>query len=262
MIRMPKSGQRAPARGSIELPKVSSPILAPPEPMLLSDAAGEVVLIDPCPMTREPLVYMLNGRAEGLLVHGVPDASACQAEVLDLAMLNIHAAPVDTEETRRQLDTLRAAYGASLPIAVIADPGEPGSAADAVQRLGLNGYLPTSLSPAVAIAAIRLVLAGGTFIPLAAQSPALPNPVTGGELQPRGTDAAEGGRLTAREAEVLHLLRQGKPNKIIAFELAIAESTVKVHIRSIMKKLNATNRTQAALLPAADQQEPPQARSA
>ena len=103
MIRMPKSGQRAPARGSIELPKVSSPILAPPEPMLLSDAAGEVVLIDPCPMTREPLVYMLNGRADGLLVHGVPDASACQAEVLDLAMLNIHASPVDTEETIRQL---------------------------------------------------------------------------------------------------------------------------------------------------------------
>jgi DNA-binding NarL/FixJ family response regulator len=260
MIRMPKSGQRAPAQGSIELLPVSGRILASPQPS--GDPAGEVVLIDPCPMTREPLVYMLNGRAEGLLVHGVPDASGCQAEVLDLVLLNIHAAPVDTEDTRRQLDRLRSAYGMSLPIAVIADPGELSGAADAIHRLGLNGYLPTSLSPAVAIAAIRLVLAGGTFIPAAAYGPAAAIPAPGGELRPRDIDAAEGGRLTAREVEVLHLLRQGKPNKIIAFELTIAESTVKVHIRSIMKKLNATNRTQAALLPAVEQREPPQAQPA
>ncbi len=54
--------------------------------------------------------------------------------------------------------------------------------------------------------------------------------------------------FTCREAEVVRLLRQGKPNKIIAFELSISESTVKVHIRNIMKKLNATNRTQVVFL--------------
>ena len=43
-------------------------------------------------------------------------------------------------------------------------------------------------------------------------------------------------------------LKDGKPNKIIAYELDICESTVKVHMRHIMGKLNATNRTQAALL--------------
>jgi DNA-binding NarL/FixJ family response regulator len=248
-------------QGTIELPGVSDPILASPQPSALT----EVLLIDPCPMTREPLVYMLNGRAEGLLVHGVADAAGCQAEIIDLALLNIHAAPVDSEETRRQLDVLWGAYGPSLPVAVIADSRGAGSVAEAVWRLGLRGYLPTSLSPAVAIAAIHLVLAGGTFIPPSASGPAAPLALPAGEVRPRTINAHESVRLTAREAEVLRLLRQGKPNKIIAFDLAIAESTVKVHIRSIMKKLNATNRTQAALLLAADQadqEEPPQAQSA
>ena len=56
------------------------------------------------------------------------------------------------------------------------------------------------------------------------------------------------GLFTARQAAVIDALRQGKPNKIIAYELKMRESTVKVHVRNIMKKLNATNRTQVAYL--------------
>jgi DNA-binding NarL/FixJ family response regulator len=52
--------------------------------------------------------------------------------------------------------------------------------------------------------------------------------------------------FTAREADVVEALRQGKANKIIAYELNLCESTVKVHIRSIMRKLKATNRTEVA----------------
>ena len=54
------------------------------------------------------------------------------------------------------------------------------------------------------------------------------------------------GMFTMREAGVVEALRQGKPNKIIAYELNLCESTVKVHIRNIMKKLKATNRTEIA----------------
>jgi len=54
--------------------------------------------------------------------------------------------------------------------------------------------------------------------------------------------------FTPRQAAVVEALRQGKPNKIIAYELDMRESTVKVHIRHIMKKLNATNRTQVAFM--------------
>jgi DNA-binding NarL/FixJ family response regulator len=54
--------------------------------------------------------------------------------------------------------------------------------------------------------------------------------------------------LTPRETEVLARLRQGKPNKIIAFELDISESTVKVFVRRILTKLRASNRTEVACL--------------
>jgi DNA-binding NarL/FixJ family response regulator len=52
--------------------------------------------------------------------------------------------------------------------------------------------------------------------------------------------------FTARQAEVVEALRRGKANKIIAYELKLRESTVKVHIRNIMKKVKATNRTEVA----------------
>ena len=51
--------------------------------------------------------------------------------------------------------------------------------------------------------------------------------------------------FTARQNDVAEALRHGKANKVIAYELNMCESTVKVHIRNIMRKLNATNRTEA-----------------
>ena len=56
------------------------------------------------------------------------------------------------------------------------------------------------------------------------------------------------GLFTARQAAVVEALRRGKANKIIAYELKMRESTVKVHVRNIMKKLHATNRTEVAYL--------------
>jgi DNA-binding NarL/FixJ family response regulator len=52
--------------------------------------------------------------------------------------------------------------------------------------------------------------------------------------------------LTHREEEVLTLLREGKPNKLIAYELRMSENTVKVHVCRIIKKLHVMNRTEAA----------------
>jgi DNA-binding NarL/FixJ family response regulator len=54
--------------------------------------------------------------------------------------------------------------------------------------------------------------------------------------------------FTARQAAVVEALRRGKANKIIAYELKMRESTVKVHVRAIMKKLKARNRTEVAFL--------------
>jgi DNA-binding NarL/FixJ family response regulator len=54
--------------------------------------------------------------------------------------------------------------------------------------------------------------------------------------------------LTPQQMNILRLICQGRPNKIISYELSIAEATVKTHIAAIMSKINVRNRTQAALL--------------
>jgi DNA-binding NarL/FixJ family response regulator len=61
-------------------------------------------------------------------------------------------------------------------------------------------------------------------------------------------ERTDGEQLTSRQAAVVEALRTGKPNKIIAFELNMRESTVKVHVRNIMKRLKGRNRTEVAFL--------------
>src|ERR1700726_3472879 len=112
--------------------------------------------------------------------------------------------------------------------------------------LGVRGYIPTSVECGVAVAALRLISAGGTFVPPDAlrATTAKPDDQPEGERQRRSAGLA----LTPRELSVIDLLREGKPNKLIAARVDMQESTVKVHVRNILKKLNATNRTHAAFV--------------
>lgn len=109
----------------------------------------------------------------------------------------------------------------------------------AALELGARGYIPASLGVQAALMAMRLARHGGIFLPsdsvlgLRDSSPAEETP------QDRTT-------FTSRQMAVADALRRGKPNKLIAYELNMCESTVKVHIRNIMKKLGARNRTEAS----------------
>ena len=106
----------------------------------------------------------------------------------------------------------------------------------AALKAGAMGFVATqTASLAVTLAAIRFVQAGGTFVPADLLL----------TTRPDGKVASHG-RLTARQSAVLHHLARGTPNKIIAYELGMSESTVKVHVRNIMRKMGATNRTEAA----------------
>jgi DNA-binding NarL/FixJ family response regulator len=111
---------------------------------------------------------------------------------------------------------------------------------------GVRGYIPTSVECGVAVAALRLVSAGGIFVPAGAlrSTAAKPDDQPEGERQRR----SDGLDLTPRELSVIDLLREGRPNKLIARQLDMQESTVKVHVRNILKKLNAANRTHAAFV--------------
>jgi len=85
---------------------------------------------------------------------------------------------------------------------------------------------------------------GGTFVPLEV----LTDPRVHPQRQDPDSKRMETRSLTPSEQRVLDLLREGRPNKVIARELKIEETTVKVHVGRILKKLNAANRTQAALV--------------
>jgi len=106
-------------------------------------------------------------------------------------------------------------------------------------EVGVRGYISSAIGLAVCVSAISLALAGGAFIS-AETLDDLPQLMAIAEKRERHRAAM----FTQREADVIDALSQGKPNKIIAYELTLRESTVKVHIRNIMKKLNARNRTE------------------
>ena len=108
---------------------------------------------------------------------------------------------------------------------------------------GARGYIPTDLTLDVAIEAVRLVRAGGVFVPASSLVAARRTSDAS-----NGAPPSPGGIFTARQAAVVDALRRGKANKVIAYELKMRESTVKVHVRNIMKKLNAKNRTEVAFM--------------
>jgi DNA-binding NarL/FixJ family response regulator len=105
---------------------------------------------------------------------------------------------------------------------------------------GADGYLLKHSEPEVILAGIREVMTGG--------SPLDPKAARVLLTQRRATSSAEQGvHLTGREREVLRMVGDGHPNKVIARRLGISERTVKAHLTSVYQRLGVTDRTQAAL---------------
>jgi DNA-binding NarL/FixJ family response regulator len=131
-----------------------------------------------------------------------------------------------------------------VPLVVVSDREDWAAVCDALCH-AVRAYFPSSLDPEILVETLRFVQRGGTFIPLEVLINA---PVHRNEPSGARARRTEVPRLTPSEQRVLDLLSEGKPNKAIARELDIQETTVKVHVRRIMKKLHAANRTQAALV--------------
>ena len=210
-----------------------------------------VGIVDPRSLTREGLVKLLESAGHYRVL-----AVARPAELLtkvseerisvDVILVALGSTLVSDDNVRNDIGLLTNALP-EVPIIVLCDLKDSQHIAEAL-RQGIRGYIPTTLTSRILIEALRLIQAGGTFIPADALSEALSD-----RRSPAvATNSAAGRlgtwRLTPRQSQVLELLRAGKPNKIIAYELAMRESTVKVHVRQIMRKLQATNRNEAAFL--------------
>lgn len=105
---------------------------------------------------------------------------------------------------------------------------------------GIRGFIPVNCKPLLLVKAMQMIMAGGLFIPADFFLRPSENMVADDHSPLQG--------LTRREHEVFSHLKQGKANKYIAYSLGMHESTVKVHVRNIMRKLKASNRTHAVFI--------------
>ncbi len=178
----------------------------------------------------------------------VEDLQHAAGEDIDLALIDLTMPGADGY---RHIADLRQRFPA-LPIIVLSGVEDPEVMRAAID-MGVLGFIPKAYSPDVMLSAVRLVLAGGVYVP----QMMLSNPST-----PAGADAAAAGGtqggstasidqlrrlLTERQVDVLRLLSQGKPNKLIARDLGISEGTVKIHLAAIFRALNVRNRTEAVV---------------
>lgn len=238
-----------------------------------------VLLLNDTPLTRECLSMSLNLCDRGLRV--LTAASPADVEAMrrsetgldaDVVLCHLGGAPPSDPRSLSVLGQLLGMLG-ETPLIVLSDCEEPNVILDTF-RLGVRGYIPTSVGLSMALEAIRLVGAGGTFLPASflqrlvrdpiapvpvapidvkrpersSEAAAPPSPAGRSPESPTGCSDERLNGLTPRQLAVLACLREGKANKVIAYELGMCESTVKVHVRNILKKLGATNRTQAAYL--------------
>jgi DNA-binding NarL/FixJ family response regulator len=204
------------------------------------------VVIDMRTLSRECFMRAIETEGGGHTAIGFSSVAdwrrgAGEADEVDVILYNIGSAHPSTQAVGGELRDL-VAEAAPTPVIVIAESEELDVMFGAIE-CGARGYIPASIGIDMLFHATNLTSAGGIFLPTSAVRSLQTYIKTKGASVPHavGPDL-----LTSRQAAVAEAIRQGKANKTIAYDLNMCENTVKVHVRNIMKKLKATNRTEAA----------------
>ncbi|HVL73566.1 MAG TPA: response regulator transcription factor [Beijerinckiaceae bacterium] len=130
------------------------------------------------------------------------------------------------------------AHFPTVPVAILSAVQDPSTIRRAL-ACGASGYIPKSLALPTMVAAIEAILRGEVWAP----------PEAEGAAEPEDRDlATRFASLSAQQLRILAMIVAGKLNKQIAAELGIAEQTVKIHVSTILRKLDVGTRTQAAVL--------------
>ncbi|WP_085026472.1 response regulator transcription factor [Ensifer aridi] len=220
-----------------------------------NNSEGRIVLvIDTLDLRRAGITSLVDewAGAIGLETVGIsPDempAHSQLAEAVRLVILSVGGSSLREGALQNWAKSARELFP-NAPRAIISDRMEAEEAIVAAQ-IGKQAFLSTSMEPGIARQALTFILGGGTFFPREALLHQYPSTARSVKSQAHDHKSEKEG-LTPRQNEVLEQLRQGRSNKHIARDLDMEESTVKVHVRQIMRKLGASNRTQAALFSAA-----------
>ncbi|MDM0001389.1 response regulator transcription factor [Variovorax sp. J22P240] len=197
----------------------------------------------------------LEADIQFVLAMSVDELLVGASDDIDLAVIDLN---MPGAEGQAHIDEIRRRHPA-VPVIVLSGYEDPSVMRSALER-GVLGFIPKAYSPEVMLSAVRLVLAGGVYVPPMMLA-ALPPGVIAGIPNASAADAAQRGAaaasaqtlehlrnvLTERQVEVLQLLSQGKPNKLIGRALGISEGTVKIHLAAIFRALNVRNRTEAVV---------------
>jgi DNA-binding NarL/FixJ family response regulator len=200
-----------------------------------------ILVADDHPLFREAL--------RGAVVRVIPDARLHEADNADTLYALADAHP-DADLLLLDLN-MPGAQGFSalvhlrglhpqLPVVMVSAREEPAVIRRALDH-GAMGFIPKSSNAETLGTALRRVLDGDRWVPDGADAA----PRTGPDEQDVAARVRE---LTPQQFRVLQMLGSGKLNKQIGYELGVSEATIKAHMSAILRKLGASNRTQAVLM--------------
>ncbi len=200
-----------------------------------------VLVAEDHPLYREALRAVLPQACPGAVIDeacAADEALACAGGGVgyDFILLDLNLPGATGVSCLRRLRALLP----RTPIVVVSAVDDPHTMGEVVMA-GATAYVPKSAPRPVLLDAIKLILAGGTYLPAEAITALHEAQAVPAAAEPKPED------LTQRQRRVLTLLAKGCSNKHIARELSISEVTVKAHVSSILRKLGLTNRVQAAI---------------
>ena len=201
----------------------------------------QLLIADDHPLFREALRGVASRLLPDAEIHEAEDAAGLYAMVdahpdADLLLLDLN---MPGAQGFSALVHLRATHP-QLPVVMVSAREEPAVVRRALDH-GAMGFIPKSSDAATLAEAMRQVLDGERWAPEAALDAA---PIADEER----AIAARVRELTPQQFRVLQMLGAGLLNKQIGYELGVSEATIKAHMSAILRKLGATNRTQAILL--------------
>jgi DNA-binding NarL/FixJ family response regulator len=224
----------------------------------------KVLLVDDHPLILSALKTVIEGLADDVTVVGVSSAQAARQTLkagdaeFDLVLLDLNLGDANGFDL---LSELREAYP-SLPVVVVSASDRASDVIRAID-LGAMGFVPKRATNDTLLEALRLVMSGGIYVPPMSLGVDAPPPLARSDdtvpavMHMVGQAASSAGYqpapslanlgLTPRQADVLALLLQGKPNKLIARELSLSVETVKDHVAAVLRSLGVNSRTQAVL---------------